>query len=54
MLAEIEIKEKELNEILIRLENAREEIFNCYIDLGRLGIVKFTKSPAKNSGEQED
>ena len=45
----IEIQEEKLMELMERLDKAQEEIYNCYSELSRLGILKITKTPANDS-----
>lgn len=39
----LEVEDKKLNDILSRLDEAREEIYKCYSELSDLGIVKLVK-----------
>lgn len=39
----LEVEDKKLNDILGRLDEAREEIYKCYSELSDLGIVKLVK-----------
>ena len=51
----IEIQEEKLMELMKRLDKAQEEIYNCYSELKRLGILKIAKAPANDSeGGQGD
>ena len=40
--AEIVIDDAELDAIMDRLDKAKEEIYDCYSELKRMGIVKIT------------
>jgi tetrahydromethanopterin S-methyltransferase subunit G len=44
LLVKVNVEEKKLNDILDRLDKAREEINNCYSELRDLGVVNFVSS----------
>ncbi len=48
-LMEIEINEKKIDEIMERLEKAKEEVYRCYSDLKELGVIHFTADDAQDS-----
>lgn len=45
----IEIEEGKVKEILDRLTTAQEEIYNCYSELERLGILQIKKVDANET-----
>lgn len=49
--AYIHIEAEELNSIMKRLDAAKEEIYNCYADLQKLGIIVI--SAATRDGDKD-
>lgn len=48
----IEIEDKELENIFKRLEEAKNEIYKCYDELRRLGVLKITPSVGADGVEE--
>ena len=46
-LTEFEIEDKKLDEIMERLNKAQEEIYECYSELEKLGILKIVPKEEK-------
>lgn len=40
------INDPKLNEVLGRLDAAREEIYNCYKELQQMGVVELKNAPS--------
>lgn len=43
--AYIEVNEDKVKELFERIEKAEQEIYECYSELRRIGVVKMTKEP---------
>ncbi len=51
-LIELEVDVDEINKILDRLENAKNEISQCYYELGTLGVIKIAQKETPASKER--
>lgn len=49
----IEVDDNKINEILRRLEDAKEEIYKCYSELEEAGLIVFRKTPAIDEGRDQ-